>query len=123
MSQMKTSEPQTLQANGVMASRWRFCVITGDYTVGYAGAGVTAPYINIDTADAAGRGILVADKSGQSCKLEAGAAFAAGALLKPNASAQGIVCASGDRYSARSLQASTALLDVVEVEIVEGVAP
>lgn len=123
MSQMKADRPQTFNSNGVMASRWRFCVLTADYTVGYAGAGAIAPFINIDTADATGRGILVADKSAVSCKLEVGAAVAAGALLKPDASGRGITAVSTDRYSARALQAATALADIIEVEIVEGVAP
>jgi hypothetical protein len=121
MSQMKVERPETLLANGAMASKYRFVVITGDYTVGYAGAGAKAYGVNLDTADAAGRGILIAKD--QNPKLEAGAAFAAGAYLKPDAAGRGVTAASTQPYSARALQAATALGDIVEVSIEHGVAP
>lgn len=124
MAQMKADRPATYYANGAMANRWRFVVLTGDYTVGYAGAGATAFGVNLDTADIAGRGIgVVEPSSGVSCKLEAGAAFAAGAYLKPDASGRGIAAATGQQYSARAIQAATALGDVVEVMLQNGVMP
>lgn len=122
MSQAKADRPQTLLANGAMASRFRFVVMTGDYTVGYAGAGVQAAGINQDTADIAGRGVNVATGNNPSSKLEAGAAFAAGAKLAPDASGRGVTAVGGQPYSARAMQAATALGDIVEVLYENGVA-
>jgi hypothetical protein len=123
MAQMLADRPHTLLATGVMASRFRFVVFTGEYTVGYAGAGARAAGINLDTAAAAGMGILVANEgSGPTCKIEAGAAFSAGALLKPDASGRGIAAVATDAYSARALQAATAAGDLVECELVSGTA-
>lgn len=123
MSQMKADRPATYLANGVMANLFRFVVITAEYTVGYAGAGVRAFGVNIDTADAVGRGVAIAgEKSGISVKLTAGAAFAAGALLAPDASSRGVVAVGGQPFSARALEAATAAGDLVEVELVSGTA-
>lgn len=121
MSQMKADRPVTYLANGAMANVFRFVVFTAEYTVGYAGAGVLAVGVNIDTADAAGRGIAVAtEHSGPSVKITAGAAFAAGALLKPDASARGIAAIGGDKYSGRAIEAATAAGDLVEIELTSG---
>jgi Uncharacterized conserved protein (DUF2190) len=123
MSQMNADRPHTLLAAGAIANRFRFVVISGAYTVSVAGAGVRAHGINIDTADAAGRGIAVAGPgSGVTCKLTAGAAFSAGALLKPDASGRGIAAAGGEAYSAVALEAALAAGDIVEVQQESGVA-
>lgn len=123
MAQMKADRPHTLLANGAMLNRFRFVVITGDGTVGYAGAGVRAHGVNLDTADIAGRGILVANQgSGVTVKIEAGAAFAAGALLAPDASGRAVAAAGAAQYSARALYASTGVGEIVEAELVSGTA-
>jgi hypothetical protein len=123
MAQMKADRPHTLLANGAILNRFRFVVVTGDYTVGVAGAGARANGVNLDTADAAGRGILVAGPgSGISVKIEAGAAFAAGALLTPDATGRAVVAAGGAPYSARALQAASGAGSIVEAELESGVA-
>jgi hypothetical protein len=124
MAQMKADRPQTLQANGAMLNLFRFVVLTGDYTVGYAGAGVRAFGVNLDTADIAGRGILIATQgSGPTVKIESGAAFAAGALLAPDASGRAVAAGAAAQYSARALAASTGVGEIVEAELVSGTAP
>lgn len=123
MSQMKADRPATYLANGAMATRFRFVVLTGDYTVGYAGAGARAFGVNLDTADVAGRGILIAGQgSGPTVKIEAGGAFGAGALLTSDAVGRAVVAGAGTPYSARAIQAATALGDLVECELVSGTA-
>ena len=123
MAQMKADRPATYLANGAIANRFRFVVITGDYTVGPAGAGVRAFGVNLDTADIAGRGILIAQQgSGVTVKIEAGAAFAAGALLAPDASARAVAATATNPYSARAIQAATAAGDIVECELEGGTA-
>lgn len=123
MSQMLADRPETFQASGVMASLFRFVVYTGDYTVGYAGAGVRAIGVNLDTADVAGRGILVATQgSGVSVKVEAGAAFGAGSLLAPDATGRAVVAAGGAPYSAVAKQAATAAGDLIEAHLEAGTA-
>jgi hypothetical protein len=123
MAQMKADRPHTLLANGAMASRYRFCIITADYTVGYAGAGARAHGVNLDTAPYAGHGVAIAaEGSGVSVKIEAGAAFGAGALLKPDALGRAVTASGAEQYSARAIQAATALGDLVECELVSGTA-
>lgn len=123
MSQMKADRPHTLEANGAIANRFRFVVLTGDYTVGVAGAGARAHGVNLDTADIAGRGIAIATEgSGVSVKIEAGAAFAAGALLTPDATGRAVAAAAAAPYSARALQAAGAAGEIVECELVSGTA-
>jgi hypothetical protein len=123
MAQFLADRPETFLANAAMTSRWRFVKFTGDYTVGYCVAGDPADGVNMDTADVAGRGILVAGPgSGPSIKIEAGAAIAAGAPLKPDASGRGITAVGGDKYSARALQAATAAGDLIEAHFESGVA-
>jgi hypothetical protein len=123
MAQMKADRPATYYSNGVMSNRFRFVAITGDYTVGYAGAGVRAFGVNLDTSDLAGRGILIATcGSGPTVKIEAGAAFAAGALLAPDASGRAVTAAGAAPFSARAIQAATAIGDLVECELVDGTA-
>jgi hypothetical protein len=123
MSQMKADRPHTLIANGAILNRFRFVVMTGDYTVGVAGAGARAVGVNLDTADAAGRGILIAGiGSGVSVKIEAGAAFAAGSLLTPDATGRAVVAAGGSPYSARALQAPSGAGSLIECELESGVA-
>lgn len=123
MSQMKADHPVTYQASGAMTSLYRFVVFTGDYTVGYAGAGARAIGVNLDSADIAGRGILVATPgSGQSVKIEAGAAFAAGALLAPDATGRAVVAAGAAQYSAVAAQAATAAGDLIEAQLESGTA-
>jgi hypothetical protein len=123
MSQMLADRPQTFLANGAILNRFRFVVMTGDYTVGVAGAAVRAMGVNLDTADIAGRGILVATPgSGPSVKIEAGAAFAAGALLAPDATGRAIAAVAAAPYSARALQASLAAGNIVECILENGVA-
>lgn len=114
MSQMKVERPETFLANGAITTKYRFVKFTGDYTVGLCGAGDAADGINLDTAPAAGAGLLVAMR--QSPKLEVGAAVAAGAWLKPDASGRGITATTGNVASARAKQAATALGDIIEVE-------
>lgn len=124
MAQMFADRPATYVANGAMANRFRFVVITADYTVGYAGAGVYAFGVNLDTADASGRGVaIVTQGSGPTVKLTIGAAVAAGALLKPDAAAKGITAASTERASARAIQAGGADGDLIEVELVNMIVP
>lgn len=123
MSQMKASVPETYIANGAMANQYRFVVVTAEYTVGYAGAGAIAFGINIDTAAAAGDGIAVAKPGDGTCKLVAGAAVAAGAVLKPDASARGITAATGQAYSARAIEAASAAGEIIEVSQEHGIAP
>lgn len=124
MSQFKADRPATYLANGVIANAFRFVKITAEYTVGLCGAGDAAFGVNLDTADAAGRGLAVATvASGPTVKIEAGAAFAAGALLKPDASGRAVTAASGNNVSAYALEAATALGDMVECELRHGVAP
>jgi hypothetical protein len=123
MSQMKADRPQTFNSNGVMASLYRFVVFTGDYTVGYAGAGARAIGVNLDTSAAVGRGILIATQgSGVSVKIEAGAAFAAGSLLAPDATGRAVVAAGGAAYSAVAFQAAGAAGDIIEASLEAGVA-
>lgn len=123
MSQMKADRPHTLLASGAITSRYRFVVISADYTISPAGAGAKAHGVNLDTAPVAGWGTAVASGgSGVSVKIEAGAAFAAGALLAPDASARAVTAAGGAAYSARAIQAATAAGDLVECELVSGVA-
>lgn len=123
MSQMLADRPQTFLANAAIASRFRFVIMTGEYTVGLATLAAKAVGVNLDTALAAGQGILVATPgSGPSVKIEAGAAFAAGALLGPDAVGRAITAAGAASYSARALQAATALGDIVECVLENGVA-
>lgn len=123
MSQMKADRPETMLANGAIANRFRFVVITGDNTVGVAGAGVKAFGVNLDTADIAGRGIAVAVRSsGVSVKIESGAAFAAGALLAPDVSGRAVTAAGGAAYSARAMAAAGGAGELVECELADGVA-
>lgn len=123
MAQMKSDRPVTHYATGAMLNRFRFVVFTADYTVGYAGAGVRAIGVNLDTADIAGRGILVAlPGSGQTVKVEAGAAFAAGALLAPDATGRAVVAAGAAPYSAVAQQAATAAGDLIEAQLESGTA-
>lgn len=123
MAQMKADRPQTMLANGAMANRWRFVVITGDNTVGYAGAGARAVGVNMDTADIAGRGILVATAgSGVSVKIEAGAAFAANAMLAPDASGRAVTAAGAAPYSARAMFAAGGVGEIVECILADGIA-
>src|SRR3954452_19420163 len=114
---------ENLSASGGIASLCRFVVYTGDYTVGYACGGVRAIGVNLDTADIAGRGILVATPgSGVSVKIEAGAAFAAGALLAPDATGRAVVAVAAAQYSAVAKQAATAAGDLIEAHLESGTA-
>jgi hypothetical protein len=123
MSQMLADRPHTLLANGAMLNRFRFVVITGDQTCGYAGAGVRAAGVNLDTADVAGRGILVANpNAGPTVKIEAGAAFGAGALLAPDASGRAVTAVGGSPYSGRSMQAASGAGVIVEMQWENGTA-
>lgn len=122
MSQMKADRPATYLAGGVMASLFRFVKFTGDYTVSYCVAGDPADGVNLDKAAAAGDGILIAGPgSGPTVKIEAGAAVAAGDPLKPDASGRAITAVSTNKYSARALQAATALGDLIECQLESGV--
>ena len=124
MSQMKADRPATYLANAAIASRFRFVIITADYTVGLAGAAARAFGVNLDTATAAGQGILIATRgSGPTVKIEAGAAIAAGALLMPDAVGRAVTVGAAGHYSARAIQAATALGDIIECELTEGVGP
>lgn len=113
MSQMKVERPETFLANGAIANKYRFVKFTADYTVGLCGAGDAADAINLDTAPAAGAGLLCAIN--QSPKLEVGAAVAAGAWLKPDASGRGVTATTGNVASARAREVATALGDIIEV--------
>lgn len=117
MSQMKADRPVTYLAGGVMASRFRFVNVTAAYTVNYAGAGAVVDGVNLDTATAAGLGIAVANPgSGQSFKIEASAAIAAGAPLKAAANGKAVTAAGADKYYARALEAALADGDIIEAQ-------
>ena len=124
MAQMKADRPATYLANAAIASRYRFVIVTADYTVGLAGAAARAFGVNLDTATAAGQGILVATRgSGPTVKIEAGAAVAAGALLAPDATGRAVTCGAAAQYSGKALQAATAAGDLIECELADGVGP
>ena len=121
--QFKNDRPVTFQANGAMASRWRFVVLTAEQTVGYAGAGARALGVNMDTAEAAGDAVPVAlPTTGPTIKIEAGAAVAAGARLAPDASGRAVAAGAAAAYSAIALSAATAAGDLIEAVLESGTA-
>jgi hypothetical protein len=123
MSQMKADRPQTLIAAGALANRFRLVKLSAEYTVTTCGAGEAAIGIQLDTAAVAGDAVAVASLNNNvSCKLEAGAAVAAGALLKSDASGRGITATSGSIVVARTLEAATAAGDLIEVMAPNSVA-
>lgn len=97
----------------------RFVAKSGAFLVAQAGAGVIALGISHEGSKAvplpgasslaaqAGDPIAVYGDT-ESCLLEAGAAFAAGAFLKPDAQGRGITAATGERFSAVAEQAAGA---------------
>jgi hypothetical protein len=124
MAQFKADRPATYLANGAISNRFRFVTITGDYTVGVCGAGGAVFGVNLDTASAAGQGICIAHPgSGPTVQVTAGAAFAAGAFLKSDASGRAIAALTTNKYHAQAIQAALAAGDLVEVMFVEGTVP
>lgn len=123
MSQFKADRPETFISNGALANPWRFVVITADRTVGLAGAAARADGVLMSTADAAGQEVAVATEgSGNSIRIEAGAAFAAGAKLAPDATGRAVTAGAAAQYSAVATQAATAAGDLVECHLRSGTA-
>jgi hypothetical protein len=120
MAQMKSLLTETFNAAAAINNKYRFVSVgAGEYTVQLSAAGEIAVGVNIDTAPAIGRGVAVVTKGNP--KVEAGAAFAYGALLKPDATGRAIAAVGGDKYSARARQAATAAGDIVECTLEAGV--
>lgn len=121
MAQMKALLQQTFNAAADLSSfRYRFVVMSADYTVNIAGAGARALGVLQDNPAAAGRGALVCTDG--TTKLVAGAAVAAGALLTSDATGRGVTAGGGTQYSAKALQAATAAGDLIEVQLENGTA-
>lgn len=119
MSQMKADRPSTYLAAAAMAFLYRFVKFTAEYTVNYCGAdeGKLAAGVTLDTATAAGMGILIAGPhSGPTMKIEAGAAIAAGAPVKPDASGRAVTAGGADVACGRVLEAATAAGDIIEMQ-------
>jgi len=120
MAQMKSLLTETFNAEAVISNKFRFMIPgAAEYTVNLAGAGATAIGVNIDKADAIGKGIAVVTKGNP--KIEAGAAFAYGAKLKPDATGRAVTAVATDKYSAVARQAATAAGDIVECSLEAGV--
>lgn len=121
MAQMKNLLVETFNAAAVIANKFRFVIGgAGEMTVQVAGAGARAIGINIDKADAIGKGVAVATIG--TCKVEAGAAFGWNVPLKPDATGRAIACATGNTYSGISRGAALAAGDIVECKLEGGVS-
>lgn len=112
----------------------RFVTKSGAFTVAQAGAGAVAIGISHEgskTAPIPGASSLAASAGDplavygdtEACLLEAGAAYAAGAYLKPDSTGRGITAASTEKYSAIAEQAAAAAGVKVIVNVKAGVAP
>ena len=124
MAQMKADRPHTLVAAGAMPNPYRFVKYSADYTVTLCGAGDKADGVNLDTPLAAGDGVLMAGAgSGQSIKVEIGAAVSMPNYLKPDAAGRAIPATTGQVYSARPMQAGTASGQIIEAVYETGVVP
>lgn len=124
MSQYKADRPQTFLAAAALANKYRCVKITAEYTVDVAGAGDAPVGVNIDTCDAAGKGVAVATPgSGQSILVTASGAITAGAELKVAASGKVTPAATTNRYFFRALEAASADGDIIEAVWEQGVKP
>lgn len=123
MSQMKAERLETYLAAGVIANAFRFVKFTAEYTIALCGAGDASDGVNQDTAAAAGRGIAIAPNGFGTTKIEAGAALAAGALVRSDASGRAITATTGSNANGRAIEAATALGDLIEIRHFNSVAP
>lgn len=74
--------------------------------------------IAVDTQSTAGKPVAIAHRPGEIIEVEAGAAFAADALLMSNASAQLITATTGNPVIAVAREAATAAGQLVSAELV-----
>lgn len=122
MSQAMHLLPVTFMAAANLSTkRFYLVVISAEQTVNLAGAAASGAYPLQNDPDAAGEDALVEMKG--TSKVVAGAAFAAGARITPNGSAQAITATTGQPFCGRALEAATAANDIVEYVIEHGVMP
>ena len=107
-----------LAAGDLSAKQFHAVKMSADYTVTTSAANQVSVGIQQDLPAAAGRGCRV--RMLGTSKAVAGAAFAAGAKLTPNASGQLITATAGQNACAIALQAAAALNDIVEVFVMPG---
>lgn len=109
-----------LAAADFTGKRYHACKITADRTVGLSGAGEVVDGIIWDEPPAAGRQCHVAIAG--TVEVKAGAAFAAGAKLKSDASGKFITAPATEKYYAIAHEAATADGDIIEARLENGVA-
>jgi hypothetical protein len=107
-----------LAAADFTGKQYHACKMTADRTVNVAGAGELVFGVIWDEPDAAGKQVHVALEG--LVEVKAGAAFAAGAYLKSDASGKWIAAVSGNNYYAQAEEAATADGDIVSARITQG---
>jgi hypothetical protein len=117
--------PDTLLAGeDLSAANHRFLAISADHTVIRA-TGPTDQIIGIQDDKpfaAAGAQVGFRHLAGPAL-LEAGAAFSAGAYLKPDGVGRGVTASTGEKYSAIATKAGLNAGDLVAVTMEQGVVP
>jgi hypothetical protein len=112
----------------------RFVSKSGAFTVAQCGAGAVAVGISQEGSKAVplpGASSLAASSGdplavyadNESCLLEAGAAYSAGAYLKSDSTGRGVTASTGDAYYARAEQAAGAAGVKAVVYFTKGITP
>ena len=110
-----------LSASGdLTGSQFLFVIIDGEKTAGLAGAGESADGVLQNKPDS-GQAVAAAI-SGDTSKVVAGAAVAAGALVASNGSGQGITATTGDYILGKCVTAVANSGELMTVQLTEVLA-
>lgn len=96
--------------------------IAGDAPIGVSQRGTRdTPLPGASTLAAASGDSLQIYGLGETCQIEASAAIAAGAFLKPDADGKAAAAVATDKYYAQALTPSAAAGELIDIYIVRGV--
>ncbi len=107
--------PGAVASGDLTGSQFLFAIVDGEKTVGVAGAGVAADGV-IQNKPNTGQAVTLAI-AGDTSKVVAGAAVAAGADVASDAAGKGVTSTSGDYIQGKCLTAAANADELITVQL------